>query len=120
MVLLSVIVCWMLCILPLLDCSPGVCQFPSSEFSLVTDSDGMGVCGVSPAPLQVIDSTEHQGECLESCAHYPDCCSYNYHSDTTKCELFGFPDAFAVIPNCFNYLVSGKTILGIMTLCESV
>ena len=107
----AVVVCGILCILPLVSCSQEVCQSPNSKFSLITDSHGVGVCGVSPGPLQVIDSTKHQGECLDSCARYPDCCSYNYHSDTTKCELFGSPDAFAIIPNCFNYLVSVQTFL---------
>ena len=74
-------------------------------FSINLDSDGMGQCGVSPAPLKVIDWTEHHGACLAECAEFQGCSSYNYHYDTHKCELLCIPTNYSSIPNCFHYLV---------------
>ena len=85
-----------------------VCQSEVNEikrFRINTDKNGMILCGVSTTSIKTIDQTEHQGECLEICAQYPRCYSYNYHYDTTKCELFCVPTQFVILPNCFNYWV---------------
>ena len=84
----------------------GVCEGNEIQaYHSNVDARGMGLCGVSPAPLKTIEHTQHHGECLASCAEFPGCFSYNFYHDSTKCELFCVPEKYAIIPNCFNYLV---------------
>ena len=81
---------------------------PLSEpqrFLINPDSYGREQCGVSPAPLKVIDWTEHHGACLAACAEFQGCSSYNYHYNTHGCELFCMPTEYSYIPNCIHYWV---------------
>ena len=98
-------------IIVFVKCDPNSCQFDENvtkSYSINLDVRGMGLCGVSPAPLLTIEHTQHQGECLASCAEFPGCFSYNFHYDSTECELFCYPEKYATIPHCFNYVVSEK------------
>ena len=85
----------------------GVCEGNEVQayYRLNVDARGMGLCGVSPAPLQTIEHTQHHGECLASCAEFPGCFSYNFYHNSTRCELFCVPERYAISPNCSNYLV---------------
>ena len=90
--------------------SPGVCG-PGvgnpKTFKINLDVDGMGGCCDTCEPLHVLESTEHHGECLGACAEFPGCSSYNYHYDSTQCELFFCPPKnFSISSNCYNYIVS--------------
>ena len=88
--------------------SSGVCVPGPGEphrFRINLDSIGMVQCGMSPAPLKVLYQTEHHGACLAACAEFQGCSSYNYHCNTSKCELFCIPTDYSYIPNCSHYLV---------------
>ena len=87
------------------------------RFEVVTDSSGFIQCGVSPDPIHVLDRTEHQGECLEACAVSPGCSAYNYFYDSSRCELFCMPTQYAVVENCFNYVVRMEYFI-IIIRCE--
>ena len=65
------------------------------------------MCAINP-PAQVIAVARTQGACLEACFHSPNCVGYNYHWDTTKCELFNsaVPLNYTYGTVCINYLVS--------------
>ena len=88
-------------------CAPGMNDAPKT-YRMIVNAIGMGLCCVSPAPFKAIEHTQHQGECLVLCAEYPGCQSYNFHPDSTKCELLPIPEKTAIIQNCFNYIVSTR------------
>ena len=76
------------------------------HFRINLDPNGLGKCAVEPAPSMSIAQTEHQGECIEACATKSDCLSYNYHHDTSECELFCIPSNYSTVDGCYNYVVS--------------
>ena len=78
------------------------------RFKINPDSSGAERCSLWPPPVKILPRTEHHGECLEACALTPECSSYNYFYDTTRCELICHPVHFGVVPNCINYLVSSN------------
>ena len=84
-----------------------VCQAPPHDsdqyqsYSINLDSHGRTQCGVLPRVLKVINRTQHHGECLQACARYPGCASYNFHYDTTQCDLFCYPASWHRLRNVF-------------------
>ena len=93
-----------------LEIADDVCQPDAIQrFSNNVDSTGMELCGTFPRPIETFAETQHHGACLEICAEHPGCYSYNYHHDTTTCEIFCVPTEYAIIKNCYNYLVSKVT-----------
>ena len=88
-----------------------VCDNVLLVFNINLDPDGLAMCGVSPAPLEVTQQTRHHGECLAACSRYPGCLSYNYHYDSTKCELYCVPTDYAILPSCVNYMVRNLYII---------
>ena len=112
--------CWNICLVVLLHFSMchvqcddvPVCQAPPQDseqyqsYSINLDTNGRTQCGVLPRVLKVINRTQHHGECLQACARYPGCASYNYHYDTTQCDLFCYPAQLAPSTKCFHYVVS--------------
>ena len=96
------------------------CPHAPQRFHINPDSSGAERCSLWPPPVKILPRTEHHGECLEACALTPECSSYNYFYDTTRCELICHPVHFGVVPNCINYLVSSSLILLILVCISCI
>ena len=77
-----------------------------SYFHVTNPTNQWTVCAEDP-PNVVVGTIGHHGACLQKCLRGTACVAYNFHWDTTRCELYNFvPWYYAYDGTCVHYRVS--------------
>ena len=73
----------------------------------VTDRKNQWLVCAHDAPSNTFAAVGHHYACHEKCLRSAPCVGFNFHWDSTKCELFNqVPTNFTYDNICVNYLVS--------------
>lgn len=76
-------------------------------YNHVTDPSTQWTVRALGTPSLTFTSVGNHGACLNQCRRSSACVGYNFHWDTTRCDLFyQVPTAFSYDNVCINYQVS--------------
>ena len=83
-----------------------VLQNVRSYFHVTNPTNQWTICAVDQ-PDVVVGTVGHHGACLQKCLRSAACVGYNFHWDTTQCELYNsVPWYYAYDIACVHYRVS--------------
>ena len=73
------------------------------RYEIKTNDLGLALCAIDVQPIDVLNETQHLGECLRACALKPNCTVYTYFSDTSRCQIGYYPLQYLPVPHCNSF-----------------
>ena len=89
---------------PIVSCPETGCGSDGvRRYEIKTNDLGLALCAIDVQPIDVLNETQHLGECLRACALKPNCTVYTYFSDTSRCHIGYYPLQYLPVPHCSSF-----------------